>query len=181
MRRQTHGFHPVGAATAFLLNQHLPETAHSHTSIRLDFSLTHSTLAQTRIYVPYVNPYTKHPTTHYRSSKSTHSRRLSLLRRALHRRQDVATVDPTLHPDHAVGGAGFRKTVVDIGAQRVQRQTSLQVPFRARDFVAVQPAGDTHLDSFTAEAQRRIHRLAHRSAEAHALFQLQRDRLRNQL
>src|SRR5262249_46866171 len=47
--------------------------------------------------------------------------------------------------------------------------------------VSVQPAGDAHLDPLAAEPQRRVHRLAHRPAEAHALFQLQRDRFRHKL
>src|ERR1019366_4554828 len=73
------------------------------------------------------------------------------------------------------------ETVIDVGAQRVQRQTSLQVPLRARDLIAVQAARDAHLDALASEAQRRIHGLAHGAAEADALFQLQRDVLRHQL
>src|SRR5215472_5094056 len=115
------------------------------------------------------------------SSKCSRSYRLSLLRAALFGRQDVSAVDPHLYPDHAVGGARLGESVFDIGAQRMQGQTSLQVPLRARDFVAVQPAGNANLDALTAEAQRRIHRLAHRPAEANALLQLQRDRFRHQL
>ena len=75
----------------------------------------------------------------------------------------------------------FGESVVDIGAQRVQRQTSLQIPLRARDFIAVQTARNAHLDSLAAEAQRRIHALAHRPAEAHALLKLQSDVLAHQL
>ena len=63
----------------------------------------------------------------------------------------------------------------------MQRQPPLQVPLFACDFRAVQPACYAHLDAFTAEAQRRIHRLAHRAPERHALFELQRNRLRNEL
>src|SRR5579883_2899222 len=63
-------------------------------------------------------------------------------------RENLALVDPHLHPDHAVGGAGFGEAILDVGAQRVQR---------------------------------RIHRLAHGAAEADTLFQLQRDRFRDQL
>ena len=43
------------------------------------------------------------------------------------------------------------------------------------------PELDAHLDSLAAETQRRIDGLAHGAPECHALFQLQRDRLRNQL
>src|SRR6266568_8748130 len=72
---------------------------------------------------------------------------------------DVATVDPGLDADDAVGGVRLGKTVVDVGAQRVQRQTALQIPLRARDLVAVQPARDPHLDAFAAEAQRAVYAL----------------------
>src|SRR5882762_8543579 len=92
-----------------------------------------------------------------------------------------ALVDPALHANHPVSGVGFRGAEIDVRAQRLQRQPPLQVPFLARDFRAVQTAGHAHLDAFAAEAQRRIHRLAHRAAEGHALFELQRNRLRHEL
>src|SRR5215813_12650954 len=78
------------------------------------------------------------------------------LARALLLRQNVAAIDPNLHADHAVGRARFREAVLDVGAQRMQRQTALQVPLRARDFVSVQPARAAHLDALAAEAQRRV-------------------------
>ncbi len=75
----------------------------------------------------------------------------------------------------------FGKAVVDIGPQRVQRQPPLQIPLRTRDFIAVQPPAHANFDPLATEAQRRIHRLAHRPPEAHPLFQLQRNRFRDQL
>ena len=63
----------------------------------------------------------------------------------------------------------------------MQRQASLQIPFRTGDFVSVQTARHTDLDAFAAEAQRGVYGLAHRPAESHALFQLQCNRLRNEL
>ncbi len=95
--------------------------------------------------------------------------------------ENFALVQPRLDPDHAVRGVRFGETVIDIGAQGVQRKLPLQIPFAARDFRAVQAAAHAHLDALAAEAQRRIHRLAHRAAEGHALFQLQRDRFAHQL
>src|ERR1700691_3031124 len=100
---------------------------------------------------------------------------------ALLRRENLAFINPALHADHAVSGTRFCETVVDIGAQCVQRQAPLQIPFRTRDFVAIQPSAYANFDSFATKAQRRIHRLAHRTPEADALFQLQRNRFRNQL
>src|SRR5215813_8663756 len=103
------------------------------------------------------------------------------LRLALALPQDLALVHPALHADHAVRGPRFGKAVIDIGAQSVQRQASLQVPFGARDFVAVQTTAYPHLDTFAAKAQRRVHCLAHGATEADALLKLQRDVLGYQL
>src|SRR5215472_2701077 len=114
-------------------------------------------------------------------SKCSRAHWLSLFRAALLLRQDVAAIDPHLYADHAVGRPRFGEPILDVGTQSVQRQASLQVPLGACDFVSVQPAGDAHLDPLAAEPQRRVHRLAHRPAETHALFQLQRDRLRHEL
>src|SRR5271157_255291 len=100
---------------------------------------------------------------------------------ALLRRQNLTFINPALHANHAVRRARLGETVIDIGAQCVQRQPPLQIPLRTRDFVAIQPPAHSHLDAFATEAQRRIHRLAHRPPEAHALFQLQRNRFRHQL
>src|SRR5580765_4359788 len=95
--------------------------------------------------------------------------------------QALALVEPHLDPDLSVGRVRFREAVVDVGAQRLQRQLPVQVPLRPRDFGAVQTARDTHLDPAGAEPQRRFHRLAHRPAERHALLELHRHRLGDQL
>src|SRR3989449_4954471 len=101
------------------------------------------------------------------------------LRSAL--RNVFALIDPALHADDAVGGIGLREAEIDVRAQRLQRQPPLQVPFFARDFSAIQTARHTHFDPLAAETQRRIHRFAHCAAKGHALFELQRNRLRHQL
>src|SRR6516225_490851 len=95
--------------------------------------------------------------------------------------QDLALVHPALHADHAVSRARFRETVVDVGAQGMQGQASLQIPLGARDFVAVQTAAYANLNTLAAEAQRRIDSLAHSATEADALLELQRNVLRHQL
>src|SRR5205823_6210776 len=94
---------------------------------------------------------------------------------------DIAAIDPGLHADDSVGRLRFGKAVVDVGAQRVQRQTALQVPLRARDLVTIQTAGDANLDALATEAQSGVNRLAHRTTEADALLKLQRDVLGDQL
>src|SRR5450755_1928165 len=105
------------------------------------------------------------------SALSEKLERASLLRFAFLGRQNFAFVDPALHPDDAIGGAGFGKTVVDVGAQGMQRQPALQIPFRTRDFVAIQPAAYPDLDALASETQCRIHRFAHGAPETHAFFQ----------
>src|ERR1700722_8657113 len=94
---------------------------------------------------------------------------------------DIAAVNPGLDADDAVGGVRLGETVVDVGAQRVQRQTALEIPLRTRDFIAVQTAGDADLDALASEAERGVDRLAHGAAEADTLLQLQRDVLSHQL
>src|SRR6267142_994882 len=48
-----------------------------------------------------------------------------------------ALIDPALHANHAISGVGFRSAVINVRAQRLQRQSSLQIPLFARDFRAV--------------------------------------------
>src|ERR1035438_3750440 len=96
-------------------------------------------------------------------------------------RKYFALVHPALHANHAVSRPCFREAILDVGTQRMQRQASLQIPFRARDLIAIQSPANPDLDPLAAEAQRRIHRLTHRPPESYTFFQLQRDRFRNQL
>src|SRR5262249_27120062 len=100
---------------------------------------------------------------------------------ALGQVKNLALVQPALDADYAVGRVSLGETVIDIRAQRVQRKLSLQIPLGARDFRAVQAAAHPHLDSLAAEAQRAIDSLTHRTAECHALFELQRDALADKL
>src|SRR5208283_512128 len=93
----------------------------------------------------------------------------------------ITAIDPGLDPNNAVRRVRLGESVVNVGAQGVQRQAPLQIPLRARNLIAVQPARHTNLDALAAKAQRRINRLAHRTAEANALLQLQRDVLGDQL
>src|SRR5205085_9709702 len=97
------------------------------------------------------------------------------------RRQPLTFIEPGLHTDLAVGRARLGEAVIDVRAQCLQRQLAVEIPFRARDFRAVQPPGHADLDAARAEPQRRLDRLTHRAAECHALFQLLRDRLGDEL
>src|SRR5204863_6788252 len=97
------------------------------------------------------------------------------------RRQALAFVEPDLDADAAVGGERLREAVVDVGAQRLQRQLPVQVPLGARDLGAVQTPRDAHLDAARAEAQRRLDGLSHRAAERDAFFELHRHRFGDEL
>src|SRR5215471_12865350 len=68
-------------------------------------------------------------------------------------RQNLTFIDPALHANDSVSRVGFSEPVVHVRAQRVQRQTSLQIPFRARDFRAVQSSTDANLDSLCSKTQ----------------------------
>jgi hypothetical protein len=63
----------------------------------------------------------------------------------------------------------------------VQRQLPVQVPFRARDFRAVESPGDADLDALGAETHRAVDRATHGPAEGDALDQLLRNPLGHQL
>src|SRR3954453_15775836 len=88
--------------------------------------------------------------------------------------QNFAAINPALHADHSVRGPGFRKSVFNISAQRVQWQAPLQIPLGTRDFISIQTPAHADLDSLAPETQCRINRLAHRATKTYALFQLQR-------
>ena len=100
---------------------------------------------------------------------------------ALATRQNLALIQPRLHANHTISRVRFRKAIIDIGPQRMQRQLTLQIPFRTRDFRAIQTARNPNLNSLASKTQRRINRFPHRTAERHALFQLQSNGFRHQL
>src|SRR6185503_16352246 len=95
---------------------------------------------------------------------------------------DVALVDPHLHADAAEGGAGLEQAVVDVGTQRVQRHATLAVKLRARHLGTAQATRALHADALDLRAaHRRLDRLAHRTAERHAVAQLLGHALRDEL
>src|SRR5687768_16605972 len=65
---------------------------------------------------------------------------LSAARHRRRRVEDFAAVDPALDADDAEGRVRLGEAVVDVGAQRVQGQATLQVPLGARDLGAVEAA-----------------------------------------
>src|SRR5690606_24168649 len=95
--------------------------------------------------------------------------------------EDLALVDPDLDADDAVGGAGFSETVVDVGAQGVQRHTAFAVPLRTGNFCTIQAATHVDLDAQGTQTHRVADRALHCTAEHDATLQLLRDGLGNQL
>src|SRR4029079_11821806 len=106
----------------------------------------------------------------------------SSLRLALRARAgDLALVDPDLHADPAEGGLGLVEAVVDVGAQRVQRDAALAVKLRARHLGAVEAARALDPDALGTRAHGRLHGLAHGAAELHPAAELLGDTLGDQL
>lgn len=95
--------------------------------------------------------------------------------------EDLAFVDPDLDADHAERGMRFGKAVVDIGAQRLQRDGTLVILLAASDLRAVETAGNHHFDALDARTHRTADRLLHRAAERHTLFELLRDAFGDEL
>src|SRR3989440_2058809 len=104
------------------------------------------------------------------------------LGRCLAARYGVTLVDPGLHTDAAEGGTRLEEAVLDVGPQRVQRYPALAVELRAGHLGSAQAAGALHPDALHERVlHRRLHRLAHRPAEADPGRELLGDRLRNEL
>src|ERR1700752_2219903 len=89
--------------------------------------------------------------------------------------EHLALEDPHLDADDAVGGLRLGEAVVDVGAERVQRNAALAVPLRARNLGAVQAAGDANLPAERTAAHRAHDRALHGAAEHHALLDLLRN------
>src|SRR6185295_2332366 len=92
----------------------------------------------------------------------------------------LALEDPDLDADDAVSRLRLGRAVVDVSAERVQRNAALAGPLRARDLGAVQAAGDPHFHAQGAAAHRVRDRALHGAAEHHALLDLLRDALGDQ-
>src|SRR5919197_6414986 len=69
-------------------------------------------------------------------------------------RHDLALVDPDLHADAAEGRLRLGEAVVDIGADRVQRDAALRVHLRTAHLAAAEPAAADHLHPVGAGAHR---------------------------
>src|SRR3954452_18785483 len=95
--------------------------------------------------------------------------------------ENLALEDPHLHAANAISGVRGRFGVIDVAAQRVQRNAAFAIPLGARDLGAAETAGAGDPDPFRAETQGRLHRALHCTAERDAPFELIGDALRDEL
>src|SRR5262249_46368674 len=71
--------------------------------------------------------------------------------------QDLALEDPHLDAAGAIGGERSGDTVIDVGAQRMQRHPAFPIPLQAGDFGAAEPARTVDADALRAEPHSRLH------------------------
>src|SRR5450755_1969159 len=95
--------------------------------------------------------------------------------------EHFALVYPHLDADDAVGRLGLGETVIDVGAQRVQRHAAFAVPLRTCDLGAIQATADVDLDAERSQTHRIADGALHRAAEHDAALKLLRDRFSHQL
>src|SRR6185437_780836 len=95
--------------------------------------------------------------------------------------EHLALEDPNLDAAGAVGGESRGDAVIDIGAQRMQRNAALAIPLGAGDFRAAKTACAVDANAFGAKAHCRLHGAFHGAAECDAALKLLRDRLGDQL
>src|SRR5205823_4011586 len=94
---------------------------------------------------------------------------------------DLALVDPDLDADAAVRRLRLDESVVDVGADRVQRDAALVVGLAPAHLAAAEAARALDLHACRAGADRGGERALHRAAEGNAVRELLRDRLCDEL
>src|SRR4029079_2531907 len=94
---------------------------------------------------------------------------------------DLALVDPDLDADPSVRRLGLGEAVVDVRADRVQRDPALGVALAAAHLAAAEPSAALDLDPLRPGAHRPRERTFHRAPERDAVLQLLGDRLRDEL
>src|SRR4029453_13632584 len=86
--------------------------------------------------------------------------------------EDLALEDPHLHPANAISRVRLGLGVIDVAAQRVQRNPALAVPFGACDLGSTEAARASDPDALRAEARPRLHRALHGGTEGDAALEL---------
>src|SRR3954470_8959887 len=95
---------------------------------------------------------------------------------------ELTLVDPHLDADATERRLGLEEAVVDVGAQRVQRDAAIAVVLGAGHLGTAETTAALHADALDLRrAHGGLDRLPHRAAERHAVGELLRDRLGDQL
>ena len=95
--------------------------------------------------------------------------------------ENVAFEYPDLDADRTVCGVGRRRAVIDIRAQRMQRDAAFAIPLGPGDFCAAETSAAIDADPERPEAHRRLYRALHGPPERNAALQLLGDRLGNKI
>src|SRR5690348_14303593 len=80
--------------------------------------------------------------------------------------ENLALEDPHLHAADAISGVRFGLGIIDVAAQRVQRNSTLTVPFGPRDLGAAETARAGDTNALGAETQSRLNGALHRATES---------------
>src|SRR6476660_6801802 len=72
--------------------------------------------------------------------------------------EDLTLEDPHLDAADAVGGVRFGFGIIDVAAQRVQRNAAFAIPFGPGDLRAAKTAGAGDADALGAKTKRRLNR-----------------------
>ena len=95
--------------------------------------------------------------------------------------EDLTFVDPNLYADTAVGRCGFRKAVVDVGTERLQRNGSLVIMLGTCDFGTAETACNVGLYTLGARFHCSVDSGTGCSSERNSLFEVKCDSFRNKL
>src|SRR6476469_4573147 len=95
--------------------------------------------------------------------------------------EDLTLEDPHLDAADAVSGVRGGLGIIDVAAQRVQRHPALAIPFGPRDLGAAKTARAGDTNAFGTEAQGRLNRALHGTAEGDAALKLVSDALGDEL
>ena len=83
---------------------------------------------------------------------------------------DLTLEDPNLDTAGAIGGLRRRRTVINVGTQRMQRYATFAIPFHTRDFSAAEASGTIDPDAQRTKTHRGLHRTLHGTTESNATF-----------
>src|SRR3954466_1497202 len=95
--------------------------------------------------------------------------------------QQFALEHPNLDADHAVGGLGLGKSVVDVRPQGVKRHAAFAIPLGTGNLDAIQTSGAHDFDALRAKTHCVLDRPLHGTPKHDPLFELLRDRICDEL